>query len=509
YQSDWPPFVYLADGGNYTAQYTTYETVGTLNVPVRLHEVSGITATVDYSTADGSAVAGEDYTAVSGTLTFNPTETEKQITIPILTDGIADTDETFTITLSNEDHCVLDGLLPNNGVVTLYDDLAVSFVADTGLAFEDQGTATLGVQLSRAMGYDITVDYTSSDGTATAGEDYTATSGTVIFTAGTTQQSILVPLSSDNEVEDDETFIVNLSNPIGAPLGMPSEFAVTILDDDLPRVYNARIVHAEADLVHLAWETASGTSTVEVLRRDADLAGAWEPLVTVGTLGLWRDFGVEPEVRYEYRLVAYDGGGIAGREALLTLAVALPADDRADTLVVPGLASVVAGDLPASAHPFAGPHDYVFHLTPDPGPEFVACTVDVYVDEAPAAPEPDEPSQAWTAPYDGLARDELGCAGVAGTAVVAGQACVGPVCNVVVPNLTAGPHRFRFVLTDGSGKTSERAIVQDMHPWWQDNAGQTDDYPAPFPLLFSSRVNSPTPEIWLQGPTPIDPADSL
>ena len=58
--SDWPPFVYLADGGSYTATYAANETSGSIAVPVRLSEESAYEARVDYSTSDGTATSGVD-----------------------------------------------------------------------------------------------------------------------------------------------------------------------------------------------------------------------------------------------------------------------------------------------------------------------------------------------------------------------------------------------------------------------------------------------------------------
>jgi len=75
---------------------------------VSLASASAATTTVSYATADGTALAGRDYTATSGTLTFAPGETSKGILVPTLNDGGADPTRAFTVNLSN----------PVNGVVT-------------------------------------------------------------------------------------------------------------------------------------------------------------------------------------------------------------------------------------------------------------------------------------------------------------------------------------------------------------------------------------------------------
>ena len=85
-----------------TAATATEGTDETLDFEVRLNAQDDCKAvTVDYATADGTATAGEDYTSASGTLTFNPGETVKTISIPVLEDDAADGEETLTLTLSN------------------------------------------------------------------------------------------------------------------------------------------------------------------------------------------------------------------------------------------------------------------------------------------------------------------------------------------------------------------------------------------------------------------------
>ena len=75
------------------------------------------------------------------------------------------------------------------------------------------------VTLDEAASGTVTVDYTTSDGTADAGDDYTAKSGTLSFSAGTTSKTLSVGIEDDIENESDETFTVTLSNPSGADLG--------------------------------------------------------------------------------------------------------------------------------------------------------------------------------------------------------------------------------------------------------------------------------------------------
>ena len=97
---------------------------------------------------------------------------------------------------------------------------AVSISGGSGKEGEDDGI-TFTVTLDKAAGGTVTIDYATSDGTAEADDDYTATSGTLSFSAGATSKTISVEIKDDVENESDETFTVTLSNASGADLGRP------------------------------------------------------------------------------------------------------------------------------------------------------------------------------------------------------------------------------------------------------------------------------------------------
>ena len=86
----------------------------------------------------------------------------------------------------------------------------------------DDDSITFTVTLDEAANETVTVDYATSDGSAEAGDDYTAKSGTLTFNAGTTSNTISVSITDDSENEGDETFTVTLSNASGANLGTSS-----------------------------------------------------------------------------------------------------------------------------------------------------------------------------------------------------------------------------------------------------------------------------------------------
>src|SRR5262249_10473871 len=150
--------------------------------------------TVNYATADGSATAGSDYTAASGTLTFSPGQTSKTVSVPVADDTTDKPDETFDVNLSSPTNATFGSA---TGVGTILDnDAPVQIsVADLTVTEGDSGSssATFTVTLSAASGWTVTVNYATANGSALAGSDYTATSGTLTFSPGQTSKTVSVP----------------------------------------------------------------------------------------------------------------------------------------------------------------------------------------------------------------------------------------------------------------------------------------------------------------------------
>jgi hypothetical protein len=182
---------------------------------------------IDYSTADGTAVAGADYTAKSGTLVFPAGTTSLTVSVPVTSDALDEEDETLQIVLSNAVHVTAGSA----GTVTIVDDDELPSISVASLSVpEEAGTAELTATLSAPSGREMRIDYSTADGTAVAGADYTAKSGTLVFPAGTTSLTVSVPVTNDVLDEDDETFQVVLSNAVHVTAG--SGGTVTIVDED-------------------------------------------------------------------------------------------------------------------------------------------------------------------------------------------------------------------------------------------------------------------------------------
>lgn len=198
--------------------------------------MTNTTYTVDYATVAGTAVAGADFTPVSlTTLTFPPAVMTRTVTVPILGDAFDEPDEQFTVVLSNQSAEVEVG--DHSGTGTILDDDVPQFtINDVTITEGDAGsqTAVFTVAMSITSTRSIAVNYATANGTATAGSDYTATSGTLTFVSGDTQENISVTIAGDTLDENNETFTVNLSNPTNGATIADSSGQGTINDNDPP-----------------------------------------------------------------------------------------------------------------------------------------------------------------------------------------------------------------------------------------------------------------------------------
>ncbi|MEA1834747.1 cellulase family glycosylhydrolase [Methylobacterium durans] len=206
---------------------------------VSLSAASKEPITVAYSSANGTATAGADYTATSGTLTFAPGETSKTISVPVAGDTLLEGDETFRINLSGATKATI---VKAAGIATIVNDDAAPppmpsiGVSDITLKEGTGGTtnAVFTLTLSAASTASVTVGYQTQDGTALAGSDYAATSGRLTFAPGETVKTVVVPVTGDALSEGSEAFKLNLLQPTGATLAK-AQATATITDDDAPR----------------------------------------------------------------------------------------------------------------------------------------------------------------------------------------------------------------------------------------------------------------------------------
>jgi len=222
------------------ATYSAGEGEDSAIIGVLLDAASPVTVTVGYLTVngtftiDGSAVAGEDYLAISGTLTFTPGVVARAFHVPILDDVRDEADETVALALVNP----WNGTLGEFSAATLYildDDgqPTVRFSAASYTALEMAGSASITVALSNPYTVPVTVDYATSNGTALAGSDYLTASGRLTYTPGVTLGRFTVTILDDSSREGAETVHLSLRDPLSGTLGLFRSATLSIVDEEV------------------------------------------------------------------------------------------------------------------------------------------------------------------------------------------------------------------------------------------------------------------------------------
>jgi len=202
-------------------------------ITVTLSEATDREVSLTWSTSDGTAIAGEDYIAVTDSaLVFAPGETTKNIGVVIVNDTAFESDETMFVEISNVKNAIV---VVNRTLVTITNDDVLNPViklAALTKVTEALGMAQVGVTLTPASTKTITVKWSTKDGTAVAGDDYTAVSGaSLVFLPGQTSQTIQIPIINDSELEFNDSFFIVVDEITNATY-TPAESKVTIMNDD-------------------------------------------------------------------------------------------------------------------------------------------------------------------------------------------------------------------------------------------------------------------------------------
>ena len=208
-----------------------------VNFSVTLSSASTQEVTVNFTTQDGTAIAGSDYATTGGTLTFKPGQTKKNVAVVVYGDKLHENDETFQVSLSDASGADIG---QGVGTCTILDNDKPPTAAVNKFAAKEADAAATGaaftVKLSAPSGLPVTVQYTTADGSATAGADYLAAGPTTLtFDPGVTSQTVTVPVLDETLFETNETFTVNLTTPEGATIAKGKGVGTaTIVNDDAP-----------------------------------------------------------------------------------------------------------------------------------------------------------------------------------------------------------------------------------------------------------------------------------
>lgn len=252
----------------------------------KLSKPSARRVRVTYATLDATAtVFDNDYRAAAGVLEFAPGETEKRGVIEVVGDTVGEEDESFLVVLSSPVNATLAENAAMAEIVIVDDDPSMLTIGDV-VSFEVDGANALVdvmVRLSKPAAEEVTVDYATIDGTATAGEDYLATAGRLVFAPGEREKVIPVTLVHDTESELREAFSIVLTNPSNNIVLGNDTAIITIIDDDLPAVvvqggvgsessratglyatFRVSLTAPAEDTVVLRYSTSDGTATAGI-----------------------------------------------------------------------------------------------------------------------------------------------------------------------------------------------------------------------------------------------------
>ena len=264
---DAPPTMSIGDSTVAEGNAGTANAVFTLT----LSAASGVSATASYATADGTATAGTDYVAVAGgAVSFAPGVTTQTIAVAVNGDVDVEADETFFVDLSAPAGATLAD--PQGIGNILNDDFPPISITDATVTEGDSGTvpAVFTVSLGVPSVQTVYVDYATADGTARSASDYGAVSGTLSFDPGVTAQTIAVVVSGDALNEADETFFVDLTNPVKGILADPQGLGTLTNDDPLPTLAVDDVTVSEGDVgtTFATFTVSLSTASGQVLTAD-------------------------------------------------------------------------------------------------------------------------------------------------------------------------------------------------------------------------------------------------
>ena len=229
----------------------------------------GKDTTVRVSVGGGTATAGTDYAAVpSLDVTIREGETSGTATFTLTPTADVEVEAAETIRVTGG----ASGLTVNGSSLTLADSTPRMGVR-AARAVEGE-TMVFTVTLQAAGSQALTVKYATVDGTATAGADYTATSGQLVFSANETERQVSVPVTDDAEAEDNETFalevqLVDVAGPSASATGTIIENDVLTVSVTAPDVretdgqatFTGSLSSASSYRIVVEYETSDGTAT--------------------------------------------------------------------------------------------------------------------------------------------------------------------------------------------------------------------------------------------------------
>lgn len=328
----------------------------TANVLVSMFPPSANTVTVDYQTFDLDAISTLDYSPVTGTLTFDPQETEKTIDVQSLLDleDEDEVDERFELRLANPIDASLNQEIASVDIEDDDDGGANGIVMTvTGGTAEEGKPLSFNFSLSSPSTEKVTVRFATEQDTATADTDYTSRSGKVTMQPGVVSVSRQVVTLQDSELETDEDFVLVLTELTNANI-LETRITGTIIDDDtvIPDISIDSITLQEGggadltvslseqatDVVTVDFATVDGTAVVgsDYTAVTGNLTFAIGELSKTITVDSLQDLDVEGDETYDVQLSNAVNGVITQGTGVVTI------EDN-DTVQGGPIVSVVGG----------------------------------------------------------------------------------------------------------------------------------------------------------------------
>lgn len=233
-------------GGTIQLSAQTYSTQEGNNLTITVNRTDGNASgvSVQYAVNSGTAISGQDFNPASGVLTFGANETSKTFTVQTINDPVDEPDETATVVLSNPTGGGTLGTQSSAPLTILDDDNSPSItINDVSVTEGNQGTQFVSflVRLSAVSAQQVTVNYSTADGTATAGSDYEAASGTLTFPPSTLSRKVSIQITGDTIFEGDETVFVNLGSATNATIA-DGQGVLTILNDEQSTTNRTKLI---------------------------------------------------------------------------------------------------------------------------------------------------------------------------------------------------------------------------------------------------------------------------
>ncbi len=215
------------------------ETQGTVPIQIQRRNGSNGAVSVTVSSANGSAIEGQDYVALNQTVSWADGETGiRSVNLSLINDNDVEPDETVQISLNN----ATGGAVASNSIATVTiesEDVppagSIGFTATSFTVNETQGTATVSVTRTGGSGGAVSASFSTANDTAIAGQDYVAVvAQTVSWADGETgAKSVSIGIINDTLVEANETVALQLSNVSGGASLADSAATLTIVSDDV------------------------------------------------------------------------------------------------------------------------------------------------------------------------------------------------------------------------------------------------------------------------------------